>query len=72
MKVTEEQDKPKLVPTKIYKCKDAECKAWVREELATAEPTCPICKGPMHRSIRHLPALQNKIKKKKPVKKDLF
>ncbi|TYP79581.1 cold-inducible protein YdjO-related protein [Paenibacillus methanolicus] len=70
--MTEEQDKPKLVPTKIYKCKDAECKAWVREELAAAEPVCPICKGPMHRSIRHLPALQNKIKKQKPVKKDLF
>ncbi|MBB3111271.1 hypothetical protein FHS18_003339 [Paenibacillus phyllosphaerae] len=70
--MSEEQDKPKLIPTKILKCKDAECKAWVREELAGAEPACPICKGPMHRSIRHLPALQNKIKKKKAEKKELF
>ena len=23
----------------------------------------PICKGPMHRSMRHLPAVQNKIKR---------
>ncbi|UVI32712.1 cold-shock protein [Paenibacillus spongiae] len=69
--VTAEESKPKLLPTKIYKCKDAECKAWVREEFAETNPACPICKGPMHRSMRHLPALQKKIKRE-PAKKSLF
>lgn len=65
---TTEEDKPKLIPTKIWKCKNPECKAWVREEFAEREQSCPICKGPMHRSMRHLPAVQNKIKRqpKKP------
>ncbi|REE80144.1 cold-inducible protein YdjO [Paenibacillus taihuensis] len=64
-----EEEKPKLIATKIWKCKNAECKAWVRDEFAgQGEQACPICKGPMHRSMRHLPAVQNKIKKqpKKP------
>ncbi|SFI33541.1 Cold-inducible protein YdjO [Paenibacillus sp. UNC496MF] len=65
---TTEEEKPKLIPTKIWKCKNPECKAWVREEFAESEQSCPICKGPMHRSMRHLPAVQNKIKRqpKKP------
>ncbi|MFC4775226.1 cold-inducible protein YdjO-related protein [Paenibacillus sp. GCM10023252] len=53
----------KLIPTKIYKCKSAECKAWVREEFAASPQLCPICNGEMHRSMRHLPAVQNKFKK---------
>ncbi|MGG4147058.1 cold-inducible protein YdjO-related protein [Paenibacillus algorifonticola] len=44
------------------KCKNPECKAWVRDEFASAEQTCPICKGPMLRSMKHLPAVQNKPK----------
>ncbi|URN93877.1 MAG: hypothetical protein NAG76_18925 [Candidatus Pristimantibacillus lignocellulolyticus] len=50
-----------LKPTKILKCKNAECKAWVREEFAQEDQTCPICKGPMMRSMRHLPAVQKKM-----------
>ena len=57
-----------LKPTKILKCKNPECKAWVREEFAQPDQTCPICKGPMLRSMRHLPPVQNKVAKapKKP------
>lgn len=57
-----EEEKPKLKPTKIFKCKNPECKAWVRDEFAATEQACPICKGPMSRSMRHLPAVQNKPK----------
>ncbi|WP_219837440.1 cold-inducible protein YdjO-related protein [Paenibacillus sp. R14(2021)] len=60
---TTEEEKPKLIATKIWKCKNPECKAWVREEFAESEQSCPICKGPMHRSMRHLPKVQNKIKR---------
>ncbi|WP_028610729.1 cold-inducible protein YdjO-related protein [Paenibacillus harenae] len=56
------EEKPKLKPTKIFKCKNQDCKAWVRDEFADAEQSCPICKGPMLRSMRHLPAVQNKAK----------
>ncbi|MGO4375318.1 cold-inducible protein YdjO-related protein [Paenibacillus sp. YIM B09110] len=60
---TSDEAKPKLKPTKIWKCKNSDCKAWVRDEFASAtEQACPICKGPMLRSMRHLPAVQNKAK----------
>jgi len=61
---TGSDSKEALKPTKIWKCKNGECKAWVREEFAASEPECPICKGPMLRSIRHLPAVQNKAPRK--------
>lgn len=47
---------------KILKCKNAECKAWVREEFATPGQNCPICNGPMLRTMKHLPPLVKKIK----------
>ncbi|MFD0958986.1 cold-inducible protein YdjO-related protein [Paenibacillus chungangensis] len=50
-----------VIPTKIWKCKNSECKAWIREEFTTGEQLCPICRGPMHRSMRHLPAVKNKV-----------
>ncbi|TVY10873.1 cold-inducible protein YdjO-related protein [Paenibacillus cremeus] len=60
----DEAIKPEVKPTVIWKCKDAECKAWVREEYATNEyPECPLCKGPTIRSFKHLPAVP---KAKKP------
>ncbi|MBD2869759.1 cold-inducible protein YdjO-related protein [Paenibacillus arenilitoris] len=59
---TTEDEKQKLIPTKIFKCKNPECKAWVRDEFAAGEQACPICKGPMLRSMRHLPPVQNKAK----------
>ncbi|MHA7963294.1 cold-inducible protein YdjO-related protein [Paenibacillus sp. CAU 1782] len=55
--------KSDLKPTKIWKCKNRECKAWVRDEFAATEQQCPLCKGPMHRSMRHLPPVQNKPKR---------
>lgn len=61
-----------LKPTKILKCKNADCKAWVREEFAQADQTCPICKGPMLRSMRHLPPVQNKAVKAAKKPKDEF
>ncbi|BBH20754.1 hypothetical protein Back11_20990 [Paenibacillus baekrokdamisoli] len=59
---TSDETKPVLKLTKIWKCRNADCKAWVREEFAVEQQACPICKGPMLRSMRHLPAVQNKIK----------
>lgn len=61
---TMEEEKPQLMPTKILKCRNADCKAWVREEFAVADQVCPLCKGPMIRSIKHLAKVQNKVKPK--------
>ncbi|PYI51796.1 cold-inducible protein YdjO-related protein [Paenibacillus flagellatus] len=55
--------KPEVAPVPIWRCRNAECKAWVREELAdSASPACPLCKGAMVRSIKHLPKLVKKAK----------
>ncbi|WP_019422121.1 MULTISPECIES: cold-inducible protein YdjO-related protein [Paenibacillus] len=69
---TSEDTKPKLLPTKILKCRNSECKAWVRDEFATAEQSCPLCNGPMLRSIKHLPAVQNKVKPQPRKRKSEF
>jgi len=61
-----------LKPTKILKCKNPECKVWVRDEFMQTEQLCPICKGPMLRSMRHLPAVQNKIPRQPRKPKDEF
>ncbi|UHA73157.1 cold-inducible protein YdjO-related protein [Paenibacillus sp. 481] len=54
---------PKLLLTKILKCKNADCKVWIRDEFVGEEQSnCPMCKGPMLRSMKHLPAVQNKVK----------
>src|SRR5690606_15210178 len=52
----------------IFKYKNAECKAGVAEEFAQPDQTWPICNGPMLRSMRHLPSVQNKVPRqpKKP------
>ena len=40
--VTEEQ-KPEVEQIEIWKCKETDCKAWVRKEFVTeALPTCPL------------------------------
>ncbi|WP_337913282.1 cold-inducible protein YdjO-related protein [Cohnella zeiphila] len=57
-----ETNKPKLSIVNILKCKNGECKAWVREEFAVPGQVCPICQGPMLRTMKHLPPLQKKIK----------
>ncbi len=55
--------KQDLQPVPIWRCKSKECKAWIRDELAsTASPDCPICKGHMSRSMKHLPKLVKKHK----------
>ncbi len=54
--------KPKLTVVKILKCKNSDCKAWVREEFATPGQVCPLCKGPMLRTMKHLSPLQKKYK----------
>ncbi|WP_287021509.1 cold-inducible protein YdjO-related protein [Cohnella sp.] len=51
-----------MKPTRIWKCRNADCRAWVREEFATPNQACPLCGGPMLRSMKHLPPLQNKVK----------
>ncbi|MBD0381394.1 cold-inducible protein YdjO-related protein [Paenibacillus sedimenti] len=65
---TEEQkleQKPEVEQVEIWKCKEAECKAWVRKEFVTeALPNCPLCKNPMIRSYRHVPITAKKGNKK--------
>ena len=59
----------KLTPVEVWRCKSPECKAWIRNELtAGPNPACPLCKGPMIRSIKHLPELINKVKRQKKEK----
>lgn len=60
-------DKPELSAVPIWRCTNQECKAWVREEMASSDkPNCPMCKGNMIRGIKHLPKL---IKKHKTIRK---
>ncbi|MFC5529848.1 cold-inducible protein YdjO-related protein [Cohnella yongneupensis] len=60
--------KPEMTPVPIWRCRDQECKVWIREELAeSSTPECPMCKGAMVRGIKHLPKL---IKKHKSAKKN--
>lgn len=46
----------------ILRCTDRECRAWIREELASSTEECPICKGDMIRGMKHLPKLIKKYK----------
>jgi len=65
LSLTEQEgtEKPQLEATPIYRCKDPGCKAWVREEFLPGDKACPLCKGPMLKSIKHLPP-SGKPKKK--------
>jgi hypothetical protein len=57
-----DQQKQAVKPVPIWRCKEQSCKAWIRTEMADADsPACPICKGAMIRSMKHLPKLVNKI-----------
>ncbi|MEO3945424.1 cold-inducible protein YdjO-related protein [Gorillibacterium sp. CAU 1737] len=70
MGLTEEAtEKPALEATPIYRCKDSDCKAWVREEFLPDDKACPICKGPMLKSIKHLPPTGKPKKKAKAAAK---
>ena len=61
--------KPDLQAVPIWRCKNKECKAWIRDELASSKsPACPICSGPMGRSMKHLPKLVKKVKSQKKPK----
>ncbi|CAI6030774.1 cold-inducible protein YdjO-related protein [Cohnella sp. JJ-181] len=62
--MTSQDEGSKLFLTKIWKCKSSDCKAWVREEFATEAQKCPMCKGDMLRTMKHLPALVKKVKSK--------
>ncbi|QTH46349.1 hypothetical protein J4772_19150 [Cohnella sp. LGH] len=63
--------KPELSPVPIWRCRNSECKVWIREELASsASPECPMCKGAMMRGIKHLPKLVNKHKSARKPKSD--
>jgi len=60
-----EDKKQELEQIEIWKCKEADCKAWVRKEFVTeAQPSCPLCKNPMIRSYRHVPVVTKKGNKK--------
>ncbi|WP_166242216.1 cold-inducible protein YdjO-related protein [Paenibacillus turpanensis] len=63
--------KPEVSPVPIWRCRSSECKAWMREELVEeSTPACPICKGNMMRSMKHLPKLAKKLKPKKKQQND--
>ncbi|CAM3619384.1 cold-inducible protein YdjO-related protein [Marinicrinis lubricantis] len=64
---TETSPKPEVAPVPIWRCRNNECKAWMRKEMSDDDsPGCPLCGGPMLRGIRHLPKLDKKpIRKKK-------
>ncbi|TBL70724.1 cold-inducible protein YdjO-related protein [Paenibacillus thalictri] len=63
--ITTEEQSHEMKHVQIWKCKEPECKAWVREEFVTEEnPSCPLCKGQMIRSYKHLPETPKKGKKK--------
>ncbi len=52
-----------VTPVPIWRCRNSDCKAWLREEMASsASPECPLCKGTMIRGMKHLPKLVKKIK----------
>lgn len=68
----EELEKPELHPSPIWRCRDKECKAWFREEMAESkDPECPLCKGRMLRGMKHLPKLSKKLKPARKEKKRL-
>jgi hypothetical protein len=63
-KTTSEEQTEELQQTQIWKCTDANCKAWSRDEFVTeASPACPLCKKPMVRSYKHIPIISKKFKK---------
>ncbi len=40
----------------IWKCKDSECNAWIRDEFVTeAAPSCPLCSSMMEQSKKQVP-----------------
>lgn len=60
-----EQQTQELQQIEIWKCKQADCKAWVRKEFVTEEqPACPLCKTQMVRSYKHVPVTTKKANKK--------
>jgi hypothetical protein len=59
----EEEEKPALEPTPVYRCKDPSCKAWLREEFLPEDNTCPMCSGELVRSIKQLPPVPKKSRK---------
>jgi hypothetical protein len=64
-----ESVKPELTLVPIWRCRNKECKAWIREELSNPEsPECPLCRGAMVRSLKHLPKLAKKVKSQKKAK----
>ncbi|MFH5184969.1 cold-inducible protein YdjO-related protein [Paenibacillus sp. TAB 01] len=57
-----EAKKADLAPVPIWRCRNNECKSWIREEMAPPSPVCPLCSGAMIKSIKHLPKLMKKYK----------
>ncbi|WP_248925133.1 cold-inducible protein YdjO-related protein [Paenibacillus hamazuiensis] len=68
-----EVTKPEYTPVPIWRCQNADCKAWVREELAASpNPGCPLCSGKMVRSYKHLPKLVKKAASTRKKKMDVL
>ncbi|RXT03596.1 cold-inducible protein YdjO-related protein [Ammoniphilus sp. CFH 90114] len=64
--LSQDTSKPNTVPVPIWRCRNKECKAFIREEMASSpSPACPLCNGPTIRSMKHLPELVKKYKKPK-------
>ncbi|MBP1154996.1 MULTISPECIES: cold-inducible protein YdjO-related protein [unclassified Paenibacillus] len=55
-------EETKQIP--IWKCKDSECNAWIRDEYVTdASPSCPLCNSMMEQSYREVPLVIKKVRK---------
>jgi hypothetical protein len=63
-KKTSEEQTQEIQQVQIWKCTDADCKAWIRDEFVTETvPSCPLCKSSMVRSYKHIPVIPKKFKK---------
>lgn len=64
---TTEEQKPVLQQVPIWKCRNSDCRAWVRDEFMNeAGRQCPLCQGPMIRSYKHVPVIPKKRGSRSP------
>lgn len=47
------------VDTKVWACKNEECKGWMRDSYSFEEtPACPLCESEMEQEVRVLPEIK--------------
>ncbi|ALS22955.1 MULTISPECIES: cold-inducible protein YdjO-related protein [Paenibacillus] len=61
---TSEAQTQEMKEIQIWKCKDSECNAWIRDEFVTeAAPSCPLCSSMMEQSKKQVPLAVKKVRK---------